>query len=249
MIATGNIDTYAWDALTRNLEDVRQLPQRLRGVKEHQVQPLEDAIRKLTYTEYVDRAVREFIAGVLLAEFAQGSFDYLPMVTSIVRQLPLSGFWFAILASEAKSTDVLRFSDSFGRLLKVQLEAEVSSPPRADIAFLEIAALPVAMIGAKRLRRPNGSEIVVELFDSVNTRVRIADKVEVVSGSGEPAGRGRLVDEMENLRRAAKALLAELDNAAPPVRGNTQHQLPLMEEAPHGRKPSPKQKQARRAPK
>jgi len=138
--STGKIDAFYWDALTRTLPEIRVLPSQLNSVKEQQVEPLTRAVRVLIEAQHVNRTVREFLAGFLVSEFANHSFDYLQMAVGLLRPIPLAVFWFAVLASLSHDNNILEFSAGFGRFVRARMSAEAAIAPRADIAFHELLA-------------------------------------------------------------------------------------------------------------
>jgi hypothetical protein len=239
-VLDGKVDDYAWQSLTRELPEIRQLPEQLGGVKERQIEPLRSAMSKLAFSEYIDRVAREFIAGMLLARFAQGSFEYLPTVVSMARQIPLSAFWFAVLAGSAKSSDVLSFSGSVGLLIKERLASDALAPPPPDIAF------PETIIDS-RLSRPvrhlSSGDLVVELLPGVVTRVRLP--VEDQEHARDSNAVRRLSEEFQGLRRAVNSLLTRLDEIAPALAPSSNEQLDLLDKPVDGKKGRAKKKPAR----
>lgn len=249
--ASGNLSRAHWDVLTRSLPEIRDTPDRLRGSKELQVEPLHRAINVLAEAQHVDRMMREFLAGYLFAVFANSSFDYLPTAISTLRALPLSVFWFALLASRRSDTDLLDFSGGFGRFLRAKISWEGVSPPRADIAYHELRVTE-AFQANSALRHSGASEILVGLFDRIVTRAPIGKMSpgkatlretdqEVVIGD-----LARISKDLHGLEKSARAVISKLDAVLPSFSPLPGDQLALLENSDKAKGRPTKRKQPQR---
>jgi hypothetical protein len=236
-INNGEVDDYYWPAISREIPEVRTLALQIRGVKEQQVEPLRRVISLLANAEHIPRLDREFMVGLLFAEFANNSLTYLSVALIYCRQIPLGVFWFTLLSASSGNSDILSFGNSIGRFVKKQLEADFLSSLPPDIVFDEMLTGETVSRRA-RARQLSGNEMTVGLLDGVITRVRDLQQEARVPLESEQSSR-KLTEEMHNLSRAARSLISKLDATIAATSTVGQLQLPTVDEQP---KRAPKKK-------
>jgi hypothetical protein len=237
-VATGSIDSFFWEAITRQLPEVRALPKQLAGVKERAVEPLNRSIHMLVQADHLDRTLREFLCGFLVSEFANHSFDYLPTALSILKQIPLAMFWFGLFSSRASDNNLLEFSSGFGRFIRARLSSEALMPPRADVAFQELWASE-DLLQRNALRHTAESELLVELFEGIVTRARLRHRTEADAAPAATMRQmGGLAEDIQALERSTRAMTTKLDTLLPFFASSNGDQLQLLdadEPKPQGR--------------
>jgi hypothetical protein len=204
--------------------------------KEHSIQPLSEAIALVARAEGLHPATREFIVGLLVAEFSNKSFEYLDTALLLCAELPFALLWFALLAGGSPKNDVLKFADSIGRLIAVHLRSEANLPVTADISFTEF--IVANQESRQPFRRFGAGEAACELIDGVSTRVLFRPRSRISTRASNDHDQ-RMRRELRTLQEATVALNTRLERFASAFDSATEEQLPL---APLFRKRSEERK-------
>ena len=159
--------------LTARIPSLGDAALRMRGAREERVRVLTDVFQVLSKWDG-EPLLKEFLGGTLLSMVGNGSFDYLPLLSSLARELPGAALWFAVASALQKGNDALTAGDCLGRrtVRDVLLPLDVFAPPRDDIALEELELFGRSNPERLGFRTAQQSIIAVELTSGVSGRVR-----------------------------------------------------------------------------